>query len=129
MTIDLTGRTALVTGGNVGIGAGIAKKLGACGAAVAITYYSHADEARQTLQQMRQQGCRAEMFQLDATDSGQVEAVVTAAAEYLGGKIDILVNNAGHLIGRVNIDEMSDVHWHRVIDVNLSARFTARGRF
>lgn len=123
MTIDLTGRTALVTGGNVGIGAGIAKRLGACGAAVAITYYSHADEAKQTLQQMRGQGCRAEMFQLDATDSGRVEAVTAAAADYLGGGIDILVNNAGHLIGRANVDGMSDAHWHRVIDVNLSSAF------
>lgn len=79
MTIDLTGRRALVTGGNVGIGAGIAKRLGACGAAVAITYYSHADEAKQTLHQMRGQGRRAEMFQLDATDSGRVEAVAAAA--------------------------------------------------
>ncbi len=123
MNIDLTGKTALVTGGNVGIGAGIAKRLGECGAAVAITCYSHVDEAKQTVEQMRQQGCQAEMFQLDATDSSQVEAVVTKAAEYLGGKIDILVNNAGHLVNRVKVDEMSDEHWHRVIDVNLSSAF------
>lgn len=103
----MTGKAALVTGGNVGIGAGIAKRLGECGAAVAIIYYSHADEAEQTLQQMRQQGCRAEMFQLDATDSNQVKAVVAKAAEYLGGKIDILVNNAGHLVDRVKIDEIA----------------------
>ena len=123
MNIDLTGKTALVTGGNVGIGAGIAKKLGACGAAVAITCYSHVDEAKQTIRQMRGQGCRAEMFHLDATDSQQVAEVVTKAAEYLDGKIDILVNNAGHLIARVNVAEMSDEHWHQVIDVNLSSAF------
>ncbi len=123
MNIDLTGKTALVTGGNVGIGAGIAKKLGACGAAVVITYYSHVDEAKQTVEQLRQQGCQTEMFQLDATDSIHVEAVVTKAAEYLGGKIDILVNNAGHLVNRVKVDEMSDEHWHRVMDVNLSSAF------
>ena len=123
MDITLTGKTALITGGNVGIGAGIAKQLAACGASVAITYYSHKREAAETLAAIRAQGSRAEMFHLDATDSAQVAQVVAQAADSLGGRIDILVNNAGHLVERADLCDMSDELWHKVIDVNLSSAF------
>lgn len=123
MQINLDGKTALVTGGNVGIGAAIARSLGACGARIAITYYSHDKEAEQTIQTLAQQGCQAEMYHLDATDSSKVPETMSLAAEGLEGKIDILVNNASHLVNRVSVDEMCDDHWHRVIDVNLSSAF------
>lgn len=123
MRIDLEGKTALVTGGNVGIGAGIAKALADCGAQVIITYFSHEAEATDTVNALKRLGCEAAMLHLDATDSAQVAAVSAEAAERMAGKIDILVNNAGHLIDRVQTDAMSDEHWHRVIDVNLSSAF------
>lgn len=123
MDINLTGKTALITGGNVGIGAGIAKRLAGCGATIAITYYSHQSEAADTVGAIRAQGGRAEMFYLDATDSAQVAQVVAQAADSLEGRIVILVNNAGHLVDRVDICDMSDEHWHKVIDVNLSSAF------
>ena len=123
MQINLDGKTALVTGGNVGIGAAIARNLGACGAQVVITYYSHDAEAGRTIQAMKENGYRAEMFHLDATDSAQVAEVVSQAATFLNGKIDILVNNAGHLVERQTVGAMSDDHWRRVIDVNLSSAF------
>ncbi len=123
MQINLDGKTALVTGGNVGIGAGIAKALAKCGAQVSITYFSHESEAVDTLKDLNALGCQAEMFQLDATDSDQVATVVSNVAASMNGKIDILVNNAGHLVNRVTTDGMSDEHWHRVIDVNLSSAF------
>lgn len=125
MNISLNGKTALITGGNVGIGAGIAQALAQCGAKVALTYYSHKDAAEQTVGSITEAGGEAYAYALDASDSGQVNAVVSTAAEALGGKIDILVNNAGHLIGRVPVAEMDDAHWHRVIDVNLSSTFYA----
>ncbi|MCY4465702.1 MAG: SDR family oxidoreductase [Chloroflexi bacterium] len=123
MDINLKGKTALITGGNVGIGAGIAKQLAGCGATVAITYFSHKSEAAETLQAIRDQGSQADMFHLDATESAQVVQAVAQAAASLGGRIDILVNNAGHLIDRVDIADMSDEHWRKVIDVNLSSAF------
>ena len=123
MQINLDGKTALVTGGNVGIGAGIAKALAKCGAQVSITYFSHESEAGHTLQELKALGCPAEMFQLDATDSDQVATVVSKAAASMNDKIDILVNNAGHLVNRVTTAGMSDEHWRRVIDVNLSSAF------
>lgn len=123
MHIKLQQKSAIVTGGNVGIGAGIAKRLAQCGAKVVITYYSHKDEAEQTLQAIREQGGQAEMFHLDATDSAQVTQVIAQAAAFLDGRIDILVNNAGHLVDREAISDMSDDHWHRVINVNMSSAF------
>ncbi len=123
MQIDLSGKSALVTGGNIGIGAGIAEALADCGAQVALTYYSHQQAAAETVAKIQQQGGVAHAFHLDATDREQVDQVVAQAAEAMGGKIDILVNNAGHLVARVPVAEMSDEHWHKVIDVNLSSTF------
>jgi 3-oxoacyl-[acyl-carrier protein] reductase len=121
MTIDLIGRTALVTGGNTGIGRAIARTLAKAGADVAITYFSNADE--QTVAEIRGMGRSAAAAQLDATDSAAVNRVVPELARALGGHIDILVNNAGHLIGRMAVAEMTDEHWHNVLDVNLSSAF------
>ena len=123
MRINLEGKAALVTGGNVGIGAGIAKGLAECGAQVFITYFSHKAEAERTLHDLNGAGCSGAMAHLDATDSAQVAAVVAEAAAAMNGKIDILVNNAGHLVNRVQTTCMSDEHWHQVINVNLSSAF------
>lgn len=123
MEINLTGRTALVTGGNTGIGRGISLALARAGADVALTYYSRPEQGEQTAQEIRALGRQAIVLQLDATDSAQVNAVLRQAAEDLGGHIDILVNNAGHLVGRVPIAEMTDAHWHQVIAVNLDSMF------
>lgn len=123
MQIDLEGKTAFVSGGNVGIGAGIAIALAKCGAQVTITHFSHADEANVTVDALKELGSRATTIHLDATDSERVAAVVSQASESMNGKIDILINNAGHLVNRVQTDGMSDEHWHRVIDVNLSSAF------
>jgi 3-oxoacyl-[acyl-carrier protein] reductase len=120
MEINLTGKTALVTGGNIGIGRAISLALARCGASIAITYFSHDETAAQTVRAI---GSRYPHLHLDATHSAHVNRVFAQAAEKLGGHIDILVNNAGHLVGRVPIAEMSDEHWHTVINVNLTTAF------
>lgn len=120
-TIDLTGRTALVTGGAVGIGRAVALALAEAGADVALTYQSH--DGEQVAESIRELGRRGLASQLDAADSADVDRVVDQAAERLGGRIDILVNNAGGLIAAREVATMDDPHWHRVIDVNLSSAF------
>jgi 3-oxoacyl-[acyl-carrier protein] reductase len=123
MNIDLTGKTALVTGGNIGIGAAISRALAECGAKVALTYYSHEEAATETVEQITAAGGEAIAFQLDATDSAQATSVVQQAAEALGGKLDILVNNAGHMVKRSPIKDMDDALWHQIINVNMSSAF------
>jgi 3-oxoacyl-[acyl-carrier protein] reductase len=119
--ISLAGKTALVTGGNTGIGRAIALELARYGADVAITSYTN--QSGETSAAIRALGRKTVQLRLDATSSDDVTQVVAQAAEALGGRIDILVNNAGHLIARVPVAEMDDTHWHKVIDVNLSSAF------
>jgi len=121
MQIDLTGKTALVTGGNTGLGRAIALALAEAGADVALTYFSHPGE--ETAAAIRALGRKSLALHLDATDSAEVNRVMPEVAATLDGHIDILVNNAGYMVGRIPIAEMSDEHWHKVIDVNLSSAF------
>ena len=119
---DLTGKTALVTGGSRGLGRAIALALAGQGADVAINYRGNADAADEVAQQIIGLGRRAITIQGD-TSSGRdaCEAMVKEALDGLGS-IDILVNNAGitrdNLIMRMDADE-----WDAVIDTNLSGPF------
>ena len=122
MKIDLTGKTALVTGGNSGIGRAISLALAESGADVALTYFSTSSDG-ETARAVQTLGRRACSLYMDGTDSTSVSDTIARAADELGGHIDILVSNAGHLIGRVSIAEMDDEHWHKVINVNLSSAF------
>jgi 3-oxoacyl-[acyl-carrier protein] reductase len=121
MNIDLTNKTALVTGGNTGIGRAIALALAQAGADVALTYFSNPGE--QTVNAIRALGHKSLVLRMDATDSADVNQVVPELAKALDGHIDILVNNAGYMVGRVTVAEMSDEHWHQVINVNLNSAF------
>lgn len=121
MEINLAGRTALVTGGNVGIGAAIALALADCGVDVALTYLTH--EASDTVERIERIGRKALAVRLDATDSNAVNQAAARAAAFLDGHLDILINNAGGMIARVATLEMDDTHWRRVLDVNLSSAF------
>ncbi len=117
MNIDLSGKTAVITGGNTGIGKAFALTLARCGVKVVATYFSSSFES------FAEEGQTIIGMPLDATDSKQVDAVMAEAAKQLGGKIDILINNAGGLLARVRIPEMSDEHFHNVMDVNFSSTF------
>lgn len=90
---DLSGKTALVTGGAVGIGAGIVKRLAEAGANVFVTDIDLAN-AEQTAQEVTSAGGRAQAAQADASNFEDVERVTQQAVDTFGG-LDILVNNAG----------------------------------
>ena len=96
MTFDLSGRVALVTGASRGLGAAIARKLGACGAHVAVNYYASRDAAQLVCEVIRKAGGSAFALQADVREEGAVKALVGQVRE-LFGPIDILVPNAtGH---------------------------------
>src|ERR1700677_2660100 len=97
MSKKLEGKIALITGGSRGIGAGIAKRLAADGAHVAITYTKGADAAAAVVKEIERAGGKAIAIQADATDAKAVNASVEKTAATFG-RIDILVNNAGTAI-------------------------------
>ncbi|WP_328891625.1 SDR family NAD(P)-dependent oxidoreductase [Streptomyces sp. NBC_00316] len=122
MPFDLTGRRALVTGAGHGIGAAVARGLAAAGADVVVHYGHSAADAENVAAEIGGLGVKAKALQADVTDARQVGGLVEEAAGFLGG-IDILVTNAGHLVARVPIAEMSEEHFHAVVDVNLGATY------
>ncbi|MGH2428424.1 MAG: 3-oxoacyl-[acyl-carrier-protein] reductase [Candidatus Limnocylindria bacterium] len=119
---DLTGKTALVTGGSRGLGRAIALALAGQGADVAINYRGNTEAADDVAQRIAGTGRRALTIQGD-TSGGRdaAEAIVKAALDGLGS-VDILVNNAGitrdNLLMRMDADE-----WDAVISTNLAGPF------
>ena len=118
---DLNGKVALVTGASRGIGAAIAARLAACGAAVAVNYAGSADAARAVVDQIVAAGGRAEAIQADVSSPESAVALVERAIASLGG-LDIVVNNAGITRDGLVV-RMSDDDWNAVIDTNLSGVF------
>jgi 3-oxoacyl-[acyl-carrier protein] reductase len=119
--IDLTGKTALITGGSRGIGRAIAMRLARQGADVAFTYKGNAAAASDTAAEVDAFGRRSAPIQADASDPESAEAVVKDVLE-LFGKIDILVNNAGVTRDDL-IMRMSPEAWREVLETNLFGAF------
>jgi 3-oxoacyl-[acyl-carrier protein] reductase len=119
----LTGKVALVTGASRSIGAAIAKRLAADGAAVAITYSASPDKAKEVVKAIEAAGGKALAIQADAADEKAVRAAVNKTIETFGG-IDILVNNAGTL-AMAPIDQFKMEDFDRVLDVNVRGLFVA----
>jgi len=123
MSKKLEGKTALITGGSRGIGAGIAKRLAADGANVAITYTQGADAAAAVVKEIERAGGKAIAIQADATDAGAVNAAVEKTAATFG-RIDVLVNNAGTAIPKT-FEESTLQELDHMIDLNVRGAFVA----
>jgi 3-oxoacyl-[acyl-carrier protein] reductase len=113
----LTKKVALVTGGSRGIGAAIAKRLAADGAAVAITYAKDGKAASAVVKAIERDGGRAVAIQADAADTEAVKDAVEKAVAVFG-RLDVLVNNAGTAIPKP-FEETTLEEMDRVIDINL----------
>ena len=116
-TIDLTGRTALVTGASSGLGRHFAGVLAQAGARVALAA-RRTDALAETKAAIEAAGGTALVVAMDVTDSTSVSTAVAQAWDGLG-RIDILVNNAGVTATRPFLD-MSEEEWDRVVDTNLT---------
>jgi 3-oxoacyl-[acyl-carrier protein] reductase len=120
---ELQGKVALVTGGSRGIGAAIARRLAAGGAAVALTYVSAADKAQAVAKQIDADGGTVLVIRADNADPGAVAGAVEQTVRQLG-RIDILVNNAGIFDGGP-LEELTVDRADRLWAVNVRAVFVA----
>lgn len=118
MEIHLTGKRALVTGGNSGIGAAIVDELSAAGAKVAINYVNHGDAAQQMAQAIWDKGKEAITVEADISDPAAVEQMFKTLDNTWGG-IDILINNAGIDGTEAHGWDMSVEDFQKVIHINL----------
>lgn len=123
MTGKLDGKVALVTGGSRGIGAAIAKRLAADGAAVAITYATNPKLAEAVAADIHAAGGRALAIAADSADAAAVQRAVEQVVAEFGG-LDILVNNAGIAVGG-EIDAYPIADFDRMVAVNVRAPFIA----
>jgi 2-deoxy-D-gluconate 3-dehydrogenase len=117
---DLAGRVAVVTGGNGGIGFGIASGLAQAGAAIVVAG-RRAEKNAHAVQALERGGAKAVAFEGDLKEEAVCHALMDRAAQKLG-RLDILVNNAGIAI-RKQPEAYTLAEWHEVIDTNLTSAF------
>lgn len=121
MKIDLTGKVALVTGSNAGIGRAIAIALAASGAKVGVNCLRNVAQGEETVAAIRAAGGEAVLVQADVTDAAEIDRLVSEVERAFGGTVDILVNNAGHLVKRQPNIDMTEQLYQQIMDVNLKS--------
>ncbi len=121
--VNVTNKLAVVSGGARDIGRAISLQLAKCGASVAFCYRDSAEQAKETLECLRQIGVKALAAQADLTQRSEAEAFIAKVQSAMQQPIDILVNNAGGMCGRKKIEEMEEEFWDLVIDLNLKSTF------
>lgn len=120
--MSLEGRVAIVTGGNRGVGRGIALGLAQDGADIALNYRKDEDSARRTLEDVRALGRRAELYQASVDDFDACKAMVDkAAADF--GHLDILINNAGIASRGNSVADTDPAEMERVVRVHAFGSF------
>lgn len=117
---DLRGKVAVVTGGNGGIGLGMAEGIASCGATIVIAGRNR-EKAERALQALRDLGAEACFVAFDVTKKAECHDLI-AQSVALHGRVDILVNNAGTSVRKMPQD-LSEDEWHHVLDTNLSSAF------
>jgi 2-deoxy-D-gluconate 3-dehydrogenase len=117
---DLTGKAAIVTGGAMGIGQGIALRLAEAGAAVMVADIN-LEAAHTTVNQIRSKGGKAEAIKADASSVTDARRTVQETVRTFG-RLDILVNNAG-IYPFAPALQMTEELWDKVLDINLKGLF------
>lgn len=117
---DLSGRVAVVTGGNGGIGLGMARGLAAAGAAVVVAA-RNAEKGAAAVAELAHRGANAAFLAVDVADQKSARAMVAQTAERFG-RLDILINNAGINVRKPPEDYAAE-EWRDIIDINLKGAF------
>jgi NAD(P)-dependent dehydrogenase (short-subunit alcohol dehydrogenase family) len=118
----LTGKRAVITGGDSGIGRAVAIAYAREGANVLIAYLEENEDARATKELVEAEGRKAILVRGDIQDASHCETIIRRAVTELGG-IDILVNNAAHQASFKQIDDISNEEWELTFRVNIHAMF------
>jgi 2-deoxy-D-gluconate 3-dehydrogenase len=117
---DLKGKIAVITGGNGGIGLGMARGIASLGAGIVIAGRNE-EKAATALRALLDMGVEASFIVADVTHKADCQALIgRAVAQH--GRVDILVNNAGTSVRRMP-EELSEDEWHHVLDTNLTSAF------
>jgi NAD(P)-dependent dehydrogenase (short-subunit alcohol dehydrogenase family) len=118
----LTGKAAVITGGDSGIGRAVAIAFAREGADVLISYLNEHDDAKDTARYVEKAGRRCVLVAGDISDRAHAHTIIPKAVEEFG-KVDVLVNNAAFQMSHDSIEEVSDEEWDHTLAVNLTAMF------
>ncbi|MEO0898144.1 MAG: glucose 1-dehydrogenase [Bacteroidota bacterium] len=121
--MELSGKTAIVTGGGRDIGRHISIKLATMGANVVVNYYNTPKDAEETLRLISEAGGKAIGVKADLTKWEECFRLVEESQKAFGEQVHILINNAGGLVGRKKLKEMEEDFWDFVMDLNLKSVF------
>jgi glucose 1-dehydrogenase len=121
--MSLQGQVAIVTGGSLGIGAAVARRLGGEGAFVAVDYHTHRDAADAVAQDIESHGGKALVVQADVADVASIRGLVAQTVQTFG-RLDILVNNAGIEQPTPFLD-VTEAAWDQQIAVDLRGPYFA----
>jgi NAD(P)-dependent dehydrogenase (short-subunit alcohol dehydrogenase family) len=118
----LTGKAAVVTGGDSGIGRAVAIAFAREGADVLISYLNEHEDAQDTARYVEEAGRRCVLVAGDLSDKAHAHTIIPKAVEAFG-KVDVLVNNAAFQMSHESLDEVSDEEWDHTLATNLTAMF------
>jgi hypothetical protein len=118
----LSGKAAVITGGDSGIGRAVAIAFAREGADVLISYLDEHDDAKDTARYVEEAGRRCVLVPGDLADRAHAKTIIPKAVEEFG-KVDILVNNAAFQMTHPSIEEVSDEEWDYTLATNLTAMF------
>jgi NAD(P)-dependent dehydrogenase (short-subunit alcohol dehydrogenase family) len=119
----LTGKAAVITGGDSGIGRAVAIAFAREGADVLISYLNEHEDAKDTAKYVEEAGRKCVLVPGDLADRAHQKTIIPKAVEEFG-KVDILVNNAAFQMSHDSLEEISDEEWDHTVALNLTAMFT-----
>ncbi len=122
MQVDLTGRSAIVTGGATGIGRAISLGLARCGASVVVGYHTSEQAAGELVAEINEQGGTAIATQADVTSEAAIQGLISGTTDRFG-RLDILVANAGGPTVMGPTTELTTDQWNHGLAVNCSSVF------